>query len=131
MWDANSSVMDFNYGTTSIWPTDIPLLAIADFSPSSEKLNSALSAFRLFLARLEKNVVLAEGSPSASVGAPAAASSSWASATHLASAASATAWCDESTGTDALLGLVTLSVAVILRFGRALSPSTRDILSRE
>ena len=35
----------------------------------------------------------------------------------LDSAASATAWGDESTGMDALLGLVTLSVAIILHFG--------------
>ena len=34
-----------------------------------------------------------------------------------ATAASATAWCNESTSTDALLGLVTLSVAIILHFG--------------
>ena len=71
-----------------------------------------------------------EVSPGASVGAPAA-SSSWASARHLASAASAAAWWDESTGMDALLGLVTLSVAMILHFGRVLLPSTWDILSME
>ena len=69
-------------------------------------------------------------SPGASVGAPAA-SSNWALARRLAAAASAAAWCDESTGPNALLELVTLSVAVILHFGRALSPSTQEILSRE
>ena len=114
--------MDFNCDSAGIRLTDMPPLAIADFFPSSadvsEKLNSASSVFRLFLAISEKNV-LVEVPPGASVGAPAT-SSNWASARRLASAASAAAWCDESTGTDALLGLVTLSVAVILRFGRAL-----------
>jgi hypothetical protein len=83
-------------------------------SPSSadvsEKLDSASSV-------LEKNKVLVEVLLGASVGAPAAASSSWASEKCLASAASATAWGDKSTGMDALLGLVTLSVAIILHFG--------------
>ena len=62
--DAESSVMYFNYDSAGIWLTDIPPLAIADFFPSSadvsEKLNSASSVFRLFLAILEKNVVLVE-----------------------------------------------------------------------
>ena len=106
--------MNFNYDSAGIWLTDIPLLAIADFSPSSADVSE-----KLYLASsvLEKNVVLVEVLLGASVGVPAAASSSWESARCLVSAASATAWCDESTGTDALLGLVTLSVAIILHFG--------------
>jgi len=113
--------MDFNYDSASIQLTGIPLLAIADFSPSSadasEKLNLVSSMFHLFLAISDNDVVLVEVSPGASVGAPAAASSSWESARHLASAAaaveakhfaeaSAATWCNQSTGLDAFLRLV-------------------------
>ena len=49
--------MNFNYDSAGIWLTDIPLLAIADFSPSSADVSE-----KLYLASsvLEKNVVLAE-----------------------------------------------------------------------
>ena len=106
--------MDLNYDSAGIWLTVIPLLAIAHFSPSSADV---LEKFNLASSVSEKNVVLVEVLLGASVGAPAAAFSSWASARCLPSAASATAWCDESTGMDALLRLVTFSVAMILHFG--------------
>ena len=81
--------MDLNYDSAGIWLTVIPLIAIAHFSPSSADV---LEKFNLASSVSEKNVVLVEVLLGASVGAPAAASSSLASARCLASVCHCLVW---------------------------------------